>query len=76
MTDSVVLISDQDSEGSRSPPLRRRARRPPRPALPSPAGSRAVPQASSASPGGIRSPRPPPASPRACPRGVPGLLAV
>ncbi|KAM4653682.1 SUMO-interacting motif-containing protein 1 isoform 2-T2 [Amazona ochrocephala] len=37
MTDSVVLISDQDSEGSRSPPLRRRARRPPRPALPSPA---------------------------------------
>ncbi|XP_061216173.1 SUMO-interacting motif-containing protein 1 isoform X2 [Neopsephotus bourkii] len=37
MTDGVVLISDQDSEGSRSPPLRRRARRPSRPALPSPA---------------------------------------
>ncbi|XP_065547084.1 SUMO-interacting motif-containing protein 1 isoform X1 [Lathamus discolor] len=37
MTDSVVLISDQDSEGSRSPPLRRRARRPSRPALQSPA---------------------------------------
>ncbi|KAM9531654.1 SUMO-interacting motif-containing protein 1 isoform 2-T2 [Guaruba guarouba] len=33
MGDSVVLISDPDSEGSRSPPLRR----PPRPALPSPA---------------------------------------
>ncbi|XP_057267898.1 SUMO-interacting motif-containing protein 1 isoform X1 [Pezoporus wallicus] len=37
MTDSVVLISDQDSEGSRSPPPRRRPRRPSRPALPSPA---------------------------------------
>ncbi|XP_033922976.1 SUMO-interacting motif-containing protein 1 isoform X2 [Melopsittacus undulatus] len=37
MADSVVLISDQDSEGSRSPPPRRRARRPSRPVLPPPA---------------------------------------